>query len=117
MSRVRTTHNFWKILKKHLTNIALVSIICKELAEANRLFLRKERAMNLLEVLEGKEYIIDSITTDDDELDAFLFSLGCYGGEPITVISRRRGGMTVSIKDGRYHIDRALGEAIEVRAV
>ena len=61
---------------------------------------------------EGKEYIIQRIETDDEELDAFLFSLGCYSGEPITVIAHRRGGCTVSIKDGRYNIDSQLAEAI-----
>ncbi len=71
--------------------------------------------MNLWQAEEGIEYIVDRIETDDEELDAFLFSLGCYSGEPITVISRRRGGMTVSIKDGRYNIDRDLGEAIIVK--
>ncbi len=70
------------------------------------------RPMNLKEAIEGKEYIIKSIEIDDEELDAFLFSLGCYSGEPITVISRRRGGCTVSIKDGRYNIDNQLAEAI-----
>ena len=60
----------------------------------------------------GKEYIVRAIETDDEELDAFLFSLGCYSGEPITVISRRRGGCVVSIKDGRYNIDDQLAEAI-----
>ena len=71
--------------------------------------------MNLLHAEEGREYIVDSIETDDEELDAFLFSLGCYSGEPITVVAKRRGGMTVSIKDGRYNIDRELGEAIIVK--
>ena len=70
--------------------------------------------MNLREIEEGKEYIIKSIVTDDEELDAFLFSLGCYSGEPITVISRQRSGCTVSIKDGRYNIDNQLAEAIIV---
>ena len=56
--------------------------------------------MNLKEATEGKEYIIQSIETDDEELDAFLFSLGCYSGEPITVIAHRKGGLVVSIKDG-----------------
>jgi ferrous iron transport protein A len=70
--------------------------------------------MNLRNAEEGKEYIIRSIETDDEELDAFLFSLGCFGGEPITVISHRKSGCTVSIKDGRYSIDRALAEAITV---
>ena len=62
----------------------------------------------------GKEYIIERIETDDEELNAFLFSLGCYSGEPITVVSRRKNGCTVSIKDGRYNIDKQLAEAIIV---
>ena len=70
--------------------------------------------MTLLEAIEGKSYIIQQITTDDEELDAFLFSLGCYSGEPITVIARRKGGMTVSIKDGRYNIDNQLADAIGI---
>ena len=68
--------------------------------------------MNLLLAKEGIEYIVSAIETDDEELDAFLFSLGCYSGEPITVISRRRGGCIVSIKDGRYTIDNNLANAI-----
>lgn len=70
--------------------------------------------MNLTTAQEGKEYIIQRIETDDEELDAFLFSLGCYSGEPITVVSRRKKGCTVSIKDGRYNIDNQLAEAIIV---
>ena len=70
--------------------------------------------MNLTNAQEGKEYIIKSIETDDEELDAFLFSLGCYSGEPITVIARKKGGCTVSIKDGRYNIDNQLAEAIRI---
>ena len=70
--------------------------------------------MTLAVAEEGKEYIIQRIETDDEELNAFLFSLGCYSGEPITVVSRRRGGCTVSIKDGRYNIDNQLAEAIIV---
>lgn len=70
--------------------------------------------MDLLNAKEGKEYIIKEISTFDEELNAFLFSLGCYSGEPITVISRRKGGCTVSIKDGRYNIDNQLAEAIVV---
>ena len=71
-------------------------------------------AMNLLTAALGKEYIIARIDTNDEELTAFLFSLGCYSGEPITVISRRRGGCVVAIKDGRYHMDEALAGAISV---
>lgn len=68
--------------------------------------------MNLTKAIEGKEYIIKNIVTDDEEMDAFLFSLGCYSGETITVVSRRKGGCTVSIKDARYSIDNQLAEAI-----
>lgn len=68
--------------------------------------------MNLKSAQEGKEYIIRQIVTDDEELNAFLFSLGCYSGEPITVISHLKGGCVVSIKDGRYNIDNQLAEAI-----
>jgi len=68
--------------------------------------------MNLTNAQEGREYIIRSIETEDEELDAFLFSLGCYAGEPITVVSRKRSGCVVSIKDGRYTIDNQLAEAI-----
>ena len=70
--------------------------------------------MDLMTADLGKEYIVERITTHDEELNAFLFSLGCYSGEPITVVSRRRGGCTVAIKDGRYHMDRHLAAAIEV---
>lgn len=70
--------------------------------------------MNLKDAQVGEEYIIKDIQTDDDELNAFLFSLGCYSGEPITVIARRRSGCVVSIKDGRYNIDNQLAEAILV---
>ena len=70
--------------------------------------------MDLSIAKEGKEYIIKSINTDDEELDAFLFSLGCYSGEPITVVTRLKSGCVVSIKDGRYNIDNQLAEAIIV---
>mgnify|MGYP003547704441 CR=1 FL=1 len=70
--------------------------------------------MNLKTAQVGIEYIIKDIVTYDDELDAFLFSLGCYAGEKITVISQKRGGCIVSIKDSRYSIDNQLAEAISV---
>ncbi|MBE7011122.1 MAG: ferrous iron transport protein A [Ruminococcaceae bacterium] len=68
--------------------------------------------MTLRDAQEGIEYIVKQIETDDEELDAFLFSLGCYSGEPITVISHLKGGCVVSIKDSRYNIDNQLAEAI-----
>ena len=68
--------------------------------------------MNLTDAQVGQEYIVKEIQTDDEELNAFLFTLGCYSGEPITVISHLKGGCVVSIKDGRYNIDNLLAEAI-----
>lgn len=68
--------------------------------------------MELANAIEGKEYIIRDICTDDEELNAFLFSLGCYSGEAITVIAHRKSGCVVSIKDGRYNIDNQLASAI-----
>ena len=70
--------------------------------------------MTLFEAQEGKEYFIQQINTDDEELNSFLFSLGCYTGEPITVVSRKKSTCIVSIKDGRYSIDRQLAQAIVV---
>ncbi len=70
--------------------------------------------MVLTEAIEGKEYIIRRVDTEDEELNAFLFSLGCYAGEPITVVSHLKGGCVVSIKDGRYNIDKQLAGVIEI---
>lgn len=71
--------------------------------------------MTLAEANVGQEYIVKDIDADDEELVDFLFSLGCYSGEPITVVSRVKGGCVVSIKDGRYNIDNDLAEAILVQ--
>jgi ferrous iron transport protein A len=68
--------------------------------------------MTLKDAIEGQEYIIKQIETDDEDLDAFLFSLGCYSGENITVISRSKSDLIVAIKDSRYSIDKQLAEAI-----
>ena len=70
--------------------------------------------MDLTKAEEGKQYTIARIETQDPELDSFLFSLGCYSGEPITVISRRRGSCTIAVKDGRYSIDAPLAAAIHI---
>lgn len=70
--------------------------------------------MTLAEAKVGEEYIIKEIVTDDEELDAFLFTLGCYSGEPVTVISHLKGACVISIKDGRYTIDRDLASAITI---
>ena len=70
--------------------------------------------MTLLDAKEGEEYTVKGISTDDEELEAFLFSLGCYSGEPITVVSHLKGGCVVSIKEGRYNMDTDLAKAISI---
>ena len=60
----------------------------------------------------GQRVVVKTNATDDEELDSFLFSLGCYSGETITVVSHLKGSCIVSIKDGRYNIDKQLAEAI-----
>ncbi len=70
--------------------------------------------MNLIDARVGEEYIVKDIEAQDEELRSFLFSLGCYSGEPITVISHIRGGCVVSIKDARYNMDTDLAEAISI---
>lgn len=70
--------------------------------------------MTLRNAQEGREYRIQRIETDDEDLNAFLFSLGCYEGEPITVVSHLKGGCVVSIKDSRYNMDHQLAEAIQI---
>ena len=89
----------WKLVK---TNQNLKYIQCME------------GTMNLSEVRVGEEYRIKDIVAEDEELKAFLFSLGCYSGEPITVIDRKRSTCVVSIKDARYCIDKALATTILV---
>ncbi|MBR4888192.1 MAG: ferrous iron transport protein A [Clostridia bacterium] len=70
--------------------------------------------MTLRSATEGKEYIVQQVKTNDEDLNSFLFSLGCYSGEPITVIAHRWGGCVVSIKDSRYSIDKQLADAIKI---
>ena len=72
--------------------------------------------MNLLEAEEGKTYIVSEINTNDDEMTAFLFRLGGYEGEPVTLISKKRKGCVVAIKDGRYSLDKQLASAVLVEA-
>ena len=70
--------------------------------------------MDLRLAKEGCQYVIDKINSGDDELNSFLFSLGCYSGEPITVIKHRKSGSIVSVKEGRYSFDSDLCEVITV---
>lgn len=83
-------------------------------SEVRIVYYKVGNKMNLTEAQEGIEYIIQEIKTEDEELNGFLFSLGCYTGEPITVVSHLKNSCVVSIKDGRYNIDTQLAEAILV---
>ena len=99
-------------------------IFAQELAYANcrqtmkyLWVLSQVTVMNLKTALLGREYTVQKIETDDNELNAFLFSLGCYSGEPITVISRRWGSCTVSIKDGNTYVFKEIDNIlVECRA-
>ena len=71
-------------------------------------------SMNLLDATPGVEYIIKNIETDDEELDSFLFTLGCYSGEPITVINKMKSACIVIIKNARYSIDKNLASCIRI---
>ena len=70
--------------------------------------------MKLRDAVEGQEYVVRQIETDDEEMNSFLFSLGCYSGEKITVISHIKGGCIVAIKDARYNFDQQLADAMVV---
>jgi len=70
--------------------------------------------MKLSDAIEGNEYIISRVAVEDEEINSFLLSLGCYSGESVTVVSRKKSGLVVIIKDGRYNIDNYLSDAIEV---
>ena len=70
--------------------------------------------MSLLDAEPGQPYIVKDIKSDDDEMNSFLFRLGCYQGEPITLISKKKKSCIVVIKDGRYNLDKMLSEAIVI---
>ncbi len=105
---------FSKISEKGLDKPDSGIYYIRQLAYANNPLEGQVSAVDLTEAKEGVEYIILDIVTEDAELDAFLFSLGCYSGEPITVVTRRRHSCTVAIKEARYNIDLNLAKAIRI---
>lgn len=68
--------------------------------------------VSILDATPGQTYTIREINTQDEEMNGFLFRLGCYSGEPITLISKKKKSCIVVIKDGRYNLDNLLAEAI-----
>lgn len=81
-----------------------------ELATANS----KGEHMDLIKAKEGLGYLVECVQTGDEELDSFLFSLGCYNGQEITVVSKKKSFCVVAIKDARYTIDNQLARAIKI---
>ena len=73
-----------------------------------------DKVTNLANAQVNKEYMIKEVKTDDEELKSFLFTLGCYEGEAVTVMSVLGGNLVISVKDARYSIDRDLAKAIVV---
>lgn len=71
-----------------------------------------DKVTNLAKGKINTEYIIKEIDTNDEELKNFLFTLGCYEGELITVISILAENYIITVKDARYSIDKELAEAI-----
>ncbi|MFI3209310.1 MAG: FeoA family protein [Eubacteriales bacterium] len=71
-----------------------------------------DKSLTLMDAELGVEYEVRGIRTEDEELDSFLFTLGCYTGEPIVVVSHISSGYVVAIKDGRYNINKDLASAI-----
>lgn len=70
--------------------------------------------MTIRNAIKGQTYMVKDILTDDEEMKNFLFRLGCYEGEPITLIAAKRNSCTVAIKQGRYNFDNFLADAILV---
>ena len=73
-----------------------------------------EEKRNLLQAEPGVTYSVKKIDTEDPEMNSFLLRLGCYEGEPVTVVSKKRKSCVVVIKEGRYSLDNLLAEAIIV---
>ena len=73
-----------------------------------------EENKNLLQADLGVTYNVKKIDTEDTDMNSFLLRLGCYEGEPVTVVSKKKKSCVVVIKEGRYSIDNLLAEAIIV---
>jgi len=73
-----------------------------------------DKAANLAKAGINKKYTIKEIKTSDEELKKFLFTLGCYEGENVTVLSILGENYVISIKDARYSINKDLAEAIAI---
>lgn len=65
----------------------------------------------------NREYKVTAIKSEDEELVNFLFSLGCYEGEVITLISIICDNYVINIKDARYSIDKELASAVMVEEI
>ncbi len=69
---------------------------------------------NLVEAAINVPYVIRDVNTPDLKMKEFLFTLGCYPGETVTVISVLAENYVINVKDARYSIDTELARAILV---
>jgi len=51
-----------------------------------------------------------------EKVKKFLFTLGCFEGEEITLISKLAGNYVVNIKDSRYALDENMAKSIVIEA-
>ena len=63
----------------------------------------------------NKTYEIKEIRTSQEALEDFLFTLGCYKGEKITLINILSDNYVIVVKDARYSIDEVLAKAIIIK--
>jgi len=83
-----------------------------KLADANLLM---DLSMNVSNCELHTEYRITGVHAKEADMKDFLFTLGCYPGERIVLISRLPSMYVVDIKNSRYSIDEDLAEAICLR--
>ena len=102
------------IIKRFLAFTLPVVLMTGMLAGCQSKQDKTEEALNPEDEMGGAVALTVWCASEDEELKSFLFSLGCYSGEPITVISHLKGGCVVSIKDGRYNIDTDLAKTISI---
>lgn len=67
--------------------------------------------MQLSQATVGQTYKVNRIE-GKEKVQKFLFTLGCFEGEEITLISKLAGNYIVNIKDSRYALDEKMARTI-----
>lgn len=62
----------------------------------------------------NESYKVSDIQVTDEAMGDFLFSLGCYPGEKVTLLSKLRSNFVIHVKNARYSIDQDLAQSIVV---